>query len=342
MNKLDQTLISVVAVLKNSAGTVEQFCERLTGVLRQHFEYYEIILVDDRSSDSTVAAVMSMQQVHNNIQLLCLQNSSGEGAALTAGLDRAIGDMVITLDPYTDDPALIPRMVEQATAESAPIVYAVPVSGSETWFYRHLTGAFIRFLARINRIDLPRGISTYRLLTRAVLNELLNYPDRHRLLPVAAALGGYKYATVPATMLPGFRRSVHLRSLGKAFGVLFSASVQPLRIVTISALVTSALLIMYSLYVILAAVLQDEVASGWASISLAISTMFFVLFLSLAVMSEYLLRVRESTSGQKFYTIGRKTESAVLDYSHHLNITENKDGKATSVRVTRPTQVSEL
>lgn len=332
MNKLDQTLISVVAVLKNSSGTVEQFCERLTGALRQHFEYYEIILVDDRSSDNTVAEVMALQQRHNNIQLLCLQNTSGDGAALTAGLDRAIGDMVVTLDPYADDPSLIPLLVERATAESAPIVYAVPTSSSETWMYRHLTGAFVRFLARINQLDLPKSISTCRLFTRTVLNELLTYPDRHRLLAVAPALGGYKYVTIPYTPLPGIRRRVHVRTLSKAFGVLFSASVQPLRIVTLAALATSLLLIFYSVYVVLIAFLMHGVASGWASISLVIATMFFILFLSLAVMSEYLLRVRESTSGQKFYTIGRKTESAVLDYSHHLNVTESKDGQAVHVR----------
>ncbi len=314
--------VSVVMRVRDAELYIGPALERLSGVMEAAFAYYEILVVDDASIDATRARIAEVQGRARNIQLYTLARRKGDNIALTAGLDHAIGDMIVTLDPLLDPPELIPQMVERAL-QGVDIVYALP---RERLANRGLANivvrGFVATLSRLIKVDAPQAMSSYRLLNRGVLNYMLEAVDRHRSLMFLPALSGYPYATIEYDRLAGAgqgRASTRERA-AKAVDLLFSTSARPLRIITLMSLGISVVTLLYALYSVLIYVVRDDVAAGWTSLSLQISGLFFLVCIILAVMSEYILQILEATTHHPRYHIAAQRHSTTMDYARTRNV----------------------
>ena len=318
------TLVSVVAVVCNAEEYIERYILDVAETLASEYRYYEIVLVDDGSTDRTVEQIETLQQRVNNIQLYCLPRTLQENVALVAGLDGAIGDYVVVLDPRSDPASVVPELLELALKEEKDIVYALARDKLYgRGLYHTLSKLFLRFLSRMNEFDLPLAMSSCRLFSRSVLNHILAASNRHRTLPIAQALGGYRWGTLEYDRV---WRNIEVKSLvrteafAKAADLLISGSMRPLRLVTLVSLAFSGVSLLYAVYVIATRLIMSSVAPGWASLSLQLSLLFFLVFLILAVMSEYLLRVMEATSNRPLYFISRESRSAIMDHADQVNV----------------------
>ncbi len=329
--------ISVVLRVRDAEEFITPALDRLVAVMEASFNYYEILIVDDASVDATRDRVAAVQVRARNIQLYALARRKGDNIALTAGLDHAIGDMVVMLDPRLDPPELIPEMVERAL-DGAEIVYGLPRERLEGRGLQNLTlRGFVAVLAQLNNVDVPQAMSSYRLLNRSVLNYMLEAVDRHRSLMFLPALSGYPYATIEYDRLPsdGKTRSRDTGArIAKAMDLLFSTSARPLRIITLMSLSISVLSLIYAVYVVLIVVVKDDIAKGWASMSLQISGLFFLVCIILAVMSEYILQILEATTHHPRYHIAAQRHSETMQIARERNVVETRE-------VERPVQ-SEL
>ena len=296
--------VSVVMRVRDAEDVIGAALERLSGVMEHAFGYYEIIIVDDGSTDATRARIAEVQARARNIQLYALSRRKGDNIALTAGLDHAIGDMVVMLDPRLDPPELIPQMVERAL-DGVDIVYALPRERLESRGLANLAvRGFVAALSRLNNVDAPQAMSSYRLLNRTVLNYMLEAVDRHRSLMFLPALSGYPYATIDYDRLGNTAGAAPTSErMAKALDLVFSTSARPLRIITLMSLGISVLSLLYALYSVLIFVVRDDVAKGWTSLSLQISGLFFLVCIILAVMSEYILQILEATTHHPRYHI---------------------------------------
>ena len=314
--------VSVVMRVRNAEAEIGAALTRMAQVMEAAFDYYEIIIVDDASTDATRAAIAEVQTDARNIQMYALARQKGDNVALTAGLDHAIGDMIVMLDPTLDPPELIPQMVERALG-GVDIVYALP---RERRMSRGLANrvvrGFVRTLSRLNNVDAPQAMSSYRLLNRSVLNYMLEAVDRHRSLMFLPALSGYPYATLDYDRLPGHAtgRQYTTERLTKAVDLLFSTSARPLRIITMMSLGISVMSLLYALYSVLVFVVRDDIAKGWTSLSLQISGLFFLVCIILAVMSEYILQILEATTYHPRYHIAAQRHSSTMDYARTRNV----------------------
>jgi glycosyltransferase involved in cell wall biosynthesis len=304
--------LSVVVRVQNAAGFVAPALRRLIAVMEANFRHYEILLVDDASTDATSDIIRAIQAEARNIQLYRLARSQSDNVALTAGLDHAIGDLIATLDLYVDPPELLPAMAALATGETH-VVYALPRERRERQgAYNRLLNGFITLLSLVNGLEVPAEVSGYRLVTRAVLTFMLGAPDRHRTLMLLPALSGYGHAAIDYDRMqvsPTAGRGRAWRAVSKALDVTFATSTRPLRIITVMSLGISVLALLYAVLVVLISVFKDDVAKGWASLSLQISGLFFLVCIILAVMSEYLLQVLETARGQARYHIATQSHS---------------------------------
>jgi polyisoprenyl-phosphate glycosyltransferase len=318
--------ISVVMRVHDAEGFIDGALERLVAVMESAFNFYEILIVDDASVDATRARVAEIQKHARNIQLYALARRMGDNIALTAGLDHAIGDMVVMMDPRLDPPELIPRMVERAL-DGAEIVYGLPKERVESrGLQTRMVRGFMSFLARLNNVDVPQAISSYRLLNRNVLNYMLEAVDRHRSLTFLPALSGYPYAAIEYERLPhkGARKGDTWERIVKASDLLFTTSARPLRIITMMSLSISVLAFFYAIYVLLIVVVKDDVANGWASMSLQICGLFFLVCIILAVMSEYILQILEATTHHPRYHIASQQHSGTMQIARDRNVVETK------------------
>jgi glycosyltransferase involved in cell wall biosynthesis len=316
--------VSIVCAIQNAEDCLDERLRRLCEKLSSGFQYYEILLIDNASTDGTAAIVQQILQEEKNVQYCVLSSEKSESVALSAGLERAIGDFIILMDPLTDPPELIPEMLERAVSGSE-IVYGLPrerVRGRG--LYDRLARLFLQLIARFNRVDIPQATSTYRLFSRSVLNFILESSDHHRILALAPALSGYRFTAIEYDRLrtASDPRRVGRRALYRALELTFSTSVRPLRLISLMSVGISLLTAFYAVYVVVTRLFQENVAPGWATLSLQVSGLFFLLSIVLAVMCEYLMQVLETTSRRPVYNIAREAQSSAMDYRQELNVVE--------------------
>jgi glycosyltransferase involved in cell wall biosynthesis len=330
--KRSEVFVSVIVRVRNAALFIGPAMHRLIAVMEESFRFYEIVLVDDASTDATRSIINDIQQQERNIQLYILAQTRGDNIAVTVGLDHAIGDMIVILDLKVDPPELIPAMVALAV-QGTEIVYGLPrerLQGQGA--YNRLFGWLIYAMGRINNIDVPQAVSGYRLISRTVLNFMLEAPDRHRTLMLLPAMSGYRHATIEYDRLISQREGPRTRkrqTFIKALDLVFSASPRPLlRISTLMSLGISGISLVYSILVMLIGIFKQDVAPGWVSLSLQISGLFFLTCIVLAMLSEYLLQVLEMTKGGPRYHIAYQGHSSRLSLANSLNIVDTSDTQA--------------
>lgn len=329
MRVVNEIFPTVVLAVRDCADFFELYLESLTKLLNENFDYFEIIVVDDASIDNTVPLIEAKQDHLPNITLFCLPKTYGHAIATVAGIDHAIGDVVIVLDARRDQPQVVLALIEEAM-RGADIVYALPRDRVENiGIYNRVTTAFLGGLARYNRIDLPAAMSSAMLFSRSVLNFILKAGDRDRILTVAPALSGYRYATVVyerSNPWAGKGRWMLWRdAVAAAVNLTFAISPRPLRFITLFSLAIGAITIFYSGYVLIYWLLIDDIARGWTSLSLQVSGLFFLISLVLAVMAEYLQQVLDSTGRRPLYFVARQNVSNVMDYAQSSNVIANSE-----------------
>jgi glycosyltransferase involved in cell wall biosynthesis len=323
---------SVVLPLFDADSFIEDYVARLVEILRADFEFYEVILVNNGSADSTQAKVAALQASLPNLALFNLAHKYSMAIATIAGLDHAIGDYVIILDPRQDPPSLVRELIRVALDEK-DIVYAVTRerAAAKTMYYR-LEDRFLKALGRLNRIRLPPALSSARLFSRRALNFILKAVDRHRILSVAPALSGFSIEQIvydPEPMANSGGGGLNWIYSGyRAVELTLSLSPKPLRLVSIVAVGVSFLTVLYSIYVVLYWLTHESVAAGWASLSLQISVVFFFLSLVLAVMSEYMQQILENIGRRPLYFYTTQSHSSVMSYAPELNVAEEVEQTA--------------
>lgn len=319
--------VSVVCTIRNAKDILSSRLDALSAVLKSNFQYYEVILIDNASTDNTAPLAIALLETHKNIQYCALSMRVNESAALAAGVERTIGDFIVTMDLDIDPPDKIPELMATAIG-GTEIVYGLPdnrIAG--TRIYDRLARMFLRYVARLNRVNLPETMSTFRVFSRSVLNYMLGSRDFHRTLALAPALSGYSYASVNYQRLDSpdaEHRRVGLGALIKALDLVFSTSVRPLRLVSILSVTMSVISVIYAVYIVLTRLLLQTVAPGWATLSLQVSLLFFFVSIVLAVMCEYLLQILETTNRRPVYHIANERYSSTMEYERELNVRETR------------------
>jgi dolichol-phosphate mannosyltransferase len=189
-------LLSVVAPMYEEEEIVGRFAERVAAALEG--VDYELILVDDGSTDRTVAAMAEAAAADPRVKVVALSRNFGHQPALTAGLDHARGDAVVMLDgDLQDPPEVIPRMLEH-WRHGIDVVYAVRQQRlGETRFKRTSARWFYKLFRRLTRMDLPVESGDFRLMDRRALEALLAMPERNRFLRGMTVWIGFTQAAVP-------------------------------------------------------------------------------------------------------------------------------------------------
>lgn len=321
--------VSIIAPLAADADIVEAFVTDIVGTLRERYAHFELVLVDDGSSDATVKIVTTLMETIDAIRLIRLSRSFGQEAAISAGLDSAIGDFVVVMLPDSDPPDMVPAMIEQAR-EGAGIVFGIRRDRrTEPLLLRLGAHLFYWYANSVLKLRTPKNATHFRVLSRQVVNALIQIKDHTRYLRTLSGYVGYANQSVLYT--PIRRRQVTRRkglfeALELAVNIIVTNSAQPLRHVTLLGLAASGLNALYVAYIVAIYFFKDQVAEGWVTQSLQTAVMFFFLFLLLTVLSEYIGRILDQVKDRPLYYVLEEHQGQAL-----MNIEERKNVVSRSI-----------
>jgi dolichol-phosphate mannosyltransferase len=307
--------LSVIAPLHDDADVVDAFVDEVLGVVAPAYENYELVLVDDGSTDGTFERVSRRLEKDRCLRLVRLSRRFGRDIAISAGLDTVIGDFVVVLLPETDPPELIPGIVERCR-RGAGIVYGIRARRpAEPAFLRVGTRVFYWYFNRVLGVDLPPNSTDYRAYSRQTVNAITRIKDHLRYLRTFGVYVGY--GAEPFTYEPRLRRGrVRGRSPGDAIKLALDMTVanstRPLRIVSLLGLSISGLSALYALWVLLLRLFDPNLVEGWAAQQLLLSVVSVFLFLILAVLCEYVGRLLGEVRDRPLYFVSEERTSSVL------------------------------
>lgn len=301
--------VSVVVPLRDERDCLDELQRRLAGALDDLDLSYEIVLVDDGSTDGSGQRMDELARDDDCLVAVHLSRNFGHQAAVTAGIDRARGQAVIVMDgDLQDPPELIPRLID-VWRQGYDVVYAVRRHRQEPLWKRVGYAAFYRLLNAIGDLDIPLDSGDFCLMDRQVVDVLTHLPERMRFVRGLRSFVGFRQIGLPYDRAArGAGESKYsLRALvGLAIDGLVSFSSYPLRLVTQLGLAT-----ILAAFLLLAWVLYDKWVGqtgphGWASTVVVVLFMSSVQLLSLGLIGEYIRLIFLEVKGRPTYIVDER------------------------------------
>jgi len=309
------TVVSIVIPLEGDAHLVEELVVEVDQVIGSCYRFFEILLVDDGSTDETAAKVQFLLSRIKRVRYLRLSRQFGRDIAMSAGIESAIGDVVVTMDPKADPVDIIPRIIEMCK-KSGGVVHGIAENIQPRSILRDCIGNIFRnYCRRRLGVDIRRGVSDLRAMSRQSVNALLQVREQHRYLRVLTLMLGYQHEFFPYLLQPrsGATRVTSMREeVATAIDLLAANTRHPLRVVTALGLLGACLNLLYGGYILFVYLTKPGVAAGWTSLSLQQSGMFFFVCLILTVLSEYVGTILGEVRSRPLYFIGQEANSSVL------------------------------
>ncbi|MFN8093764.1 MAG: glycosyltransferase family 2 protein [Vicinamibacteria bacterium] len=308
---LEPRRVTVVVPFLDEEENLEVLHSRLAAALAGEPEAFELLFVDDGSTDSSVRRVRELAARDPRVKLLRLSRNFGHQLAITAGMDHAAGDAVVILDAdLQDPPEVIPRLLER-WREGHEVVYAVRRNRrGETLSKRFLAAAFYKSFRRLASVDVPIDSGDFRLVDRKVVDALVQVRELHRFVRGLTCWVGFSQCAV------GYDREARhagqtkypvWKSARLAWDAITSFSSLPLRWMTvIGALVSVAGLVQAVRVVVDRLLYPGSMERGWASIVALMLFLGGVQLLSLGLMGQYIGRIYEESKKRPLYFVKEK------------------------------------
>jgi hypothetical protein len=317
--------LSIVCVVRNQSSSIEQIAAEISSRVAPLVSDYELILVDNASDDDSLICLKCLTGANGmpNIQVYALTKEVDPDTASWVGLENALGDFVVVIDPLLDSLHVLPQMLDHAVS-GADVVFATNEERPAQSLPYRIAFAIFNFLYKqFNGIHLAKEAPQYRVLSSRVINFILQHPQpamTYRHLP---ASGGFAKAHLTYSAKLNISHPKHLGSnIDRGMRLLVSTTRTPMRLVTSLSLFGAVANLFYTLYVVAVAIFKPHVAEGWVSMSFQQSGMFFLISLVLLVLGEYILNMASHTNEGPPYYVGQEFTSARMSRREKLNVEE--------------------
>lgn len=299
-------MISVVIPLLNESSLVTELIRETTESLQLTGEAFEIICVDDGSTDNTVAKLLQLKVQNNCVKIVSLSRNFGLQAALTAGLDYAKGDYVVMMDgDFQDPPELIPVLLGKIQDTGADIVSAVREQRNEKFIRRIYTGVFHRIFSSMSESEQISQAGNFSIMTRKAHQAILRFSEKNRYLPGIRNFVGFKHTVIlydRPDRLRGKAKMSRKKLFSLAADAIYSFSKWP-----ITACLYFGLL---GIFIFLAAIVYTFFSKitglapiGWSSMFLAVSFFGSVQLTFLGLIGEYVYRIFKEVQNRPVYIV---------------------------------------
>jgi polyisoprenyl-phosphate glycosyltransferase len=307
--------LSLIAPVKDEEEAIGPFVERVVPLLDRLFPDpaapgWELLFIDDGSSDATLAAIHQAHRRDPRIRALSLSRNFGKEAALSAGLDHVSGQAVVPIDVDLQDP---PEAIADMLAkwrEGYEVVYGVRRNRHSDSLPKRLTAdLYYRAHNYLSDDKIPEHAGDFRLLDRSVVDVIRAMPERNRFMKGLFAWGGFRQAAVEYDRAPrqaGKTKFHYWRLWTLALDGITSASTMPLRIWSYVGVAIAIFSLLYALAVIVRTLVFGIQVPGYPSLMVAILFFGGLQLISLGVLGEYVGRILTETKRRPIYVVRTK------------------------------------
>ena len=300
--------LSVVVPCLNEQEVICSTHQRLSAALEQAALEFEIIYVDDGSTDATPELLRELQAQDSRVRMVRFSRNFGHQIAITAGLEHASGDAVAIIDADLQDPPEVILEFLQKWMDGYDVVYGVRSErDGETAFKLWTAKAFYRLIGKLSETPIPLDTGDFRLMDRRVVEALLSMPERDRFVRGMVSWLGFSQTALPyhrAARAAGTTKFSLLKMLRFATDGIVSFSISPLRLATWMGFGASGLAIVVMAYTLFERAFGTGVVKGWTSTMIAILFIGGVQLICMGIIGEYVGRIYGESKRRPLYIVG--------------------------------------
>lgn len=300
-------LISIVTPVFNEEGNIDVFYQEVCKSMAKLPYNFEIIFVDDGSSDATPAILSRLTDHDPRVRALILARNFGHQVALTCGLDHAGGDAVITMDgDMQHPPEMLPNLIAK-WEEGFEVVQTIRLSTEGvSWFKSFTSGMFYRLINSMSKVHIQEGGSDFRLLDKKVVESFRMFKERARFIRGMISAIGFRQTQIEFIAPKRFAGSSKF-SLSKmlhfALDGITAYSKLPLRFAFYIGLILGLASVFLTMHVLYIKLFTTEAVPGWATLSASILLLGGLQLVGLGIIGEYVGRIFEEVKQRPLYLI---------------------------------------
>jgi polyisoprenyl-phosphate glycosyltransferase len=306
---------TIIAPIYNELENIPELYPRMREVMDRTGEAWELILVDDGSTDGSTTLIRKLAENDPRVRPVIFARNFGHQIAVTAGVDFARGDAVIIIDADLQDPPEVILDLIAKWREGYEVVYAVREERQgESWFKKTTASLFYRMIYRITDVDIPMDAGDFRLMDRKVVEVMKHMREKHRFLRGMSAWVGFKQVGVSYKRQPRFAGETKYplnKMIKLALNAVTSFSYFPLQLATYMGFIAAGLSVLAIPIIVVLRLTTGTALFGQAT------TLIIVLFLgglqliSLGVIGEYIGRIYDEAKGRPLYIVAEAPEDPV-------------------------------
>ncbi len=298
---------SIIAPIYNEVESLPELHRRVSSVMDTSGEAWELVLVDDGSSDGSTDKIRELAEKDKRVRAVIFARNFGHQIAITAGWDYARGNAVIIIDADLQDPPEVILELVKKWKEGYEVVYAVRAEREgESWFKTLTASLFYRLIYRITDVKIPLDTGDFRLMDRKVVEVLKQMRERHRFPRGMSAWVGFKQIGVNykrAARHAGVTKYPFNKMVRLALNAITSFSYLPLQVATFFGFASAGIAILGIPIVILLRVSGSPQLIGQATTLIAVLFLGGVQLISLGILGEYIGRLYDEAKGRPLYIV---------------------------------------
>lgn len=303
-------MISIVIPIWNEEAVIPELYRRIVGIMERSGEKWELICVNDGSSDRSLEQLIELHRTDPRIKVISLSRNFGHQIAITAGADFACGDAVIVMDADLQDPPEVVLQMVEKWREGYEVVYAVrKTREGETRFKLWTASVFYRLLHNITDIHIPLDTGDFRLMDRRVVHAMRALREQHRFMRGLSSWVGFKQIGIEyerAERYAGETKYSLGRMVRLALSAITSFSYLPLQLATFTGFALAGISLLGILVtVILRLSGIDGALEGQATTLVSVLFLGGVQLIFLGILGEYLGRIYDEVKHRPLYLVGR-------------------------------------
>lgn len=299
--------ISIIIPIYNEEKNISPLYERVKKVISNISTSHELLFVNDGSADKSLQIIKELAKTDSSVKFINFSRNFGHQIAVTAGLDKCIGNHVVIIDADLQDPPELIVEMQKKMSEGYEVVYARRRTRVGESFLKKFTAKmFYRILSKITSVKIPLDTGDFRIMDRKIVDVLKEMPEQQKFLRGQISWAGFRQTYIEYDRdqrNAGETGYTYKKMIRFALDGITGFSNLPLKFATIAGFIVSGVTFLVSLYALYARFVSKDFVPGWTSLILAVLFIGGVQLICIGIIGEYMSRLSANVRKRPLYIV---------------------------------------